>query len=84
MKLGFFFGKIFEKYSNINFGENPTFGIDFFFMWTERQTDRQRGRRTDRHDEADIAFRSFANAPKMWKYFLLNSPHTSLVTVSAP
>jgi hypothetical protein len=41
-----FFGQIFEKYSNINFHENPTVGTEFF------HADGQ----TDKHDEASSLF----------------------------
>jgi hypothetical protein len=33
---------------------------------TNRQTDRQKDGQTDRHDEAVIAFRNFANVPKKY------------------
>jgi len=48
--------QIFEKYSNINFGENPS-------GWEPSYSMRAGGRRTDMKPVA--CFRNFANAPKM-------------------
>ena len=59
--------QIVQKYSSIKFHENPSSGSRVFPCGLER--------RTDIHDEANIAFRSFVNAPKNNKIitsFILN------------
>ena len=50
------FSDSFEKYSNIKFHENPSGGSRSCSMRTDA--------RTDRYDEASVALRNFANAPK--------------------
>jgi hypothetical protein len=60
MKLGHS-RHIFEKSSNIKFNENPSGGSGIVLCG---RTDGQTDRRTERHDEAKVAIRNFANAPK--------------------
>jgi hypothetical protein len=53
--------KILERRLNIKFHENPSSVSQVVFMRTDG--------RTDRHNEAEVAFRNFANAPK-YTWFL--------------
>jgi hypothetical protein len=50
--------QIFEKHSNIKFRKNPSNGSRVF------PCEKMDGR-TDKFDEANIAFRNFVNTPKM-------------------
>jgi len=54
MKLEFS-PQIFEKYLNINFHENSSSGTEFFHA---------DGQTNGGHDQAEVAFRNFANASK--------------------
>jgi len=51
-----FFGQIFDKYSNIEFHENPSGGSR---VVPYGQTDGRTDGRTDRHDEANSRFSQF-------------------------
>jgi hypothetical protein len=63
MKLEFS-GQRFEKYSNIEFHENPFSGCRVFLA--DGRTDRQRDM------TIILAFRYFANAPKMTDLFAIS------------
>jgi len=53
--------RIFEKYSNINYHENPFIGSRV--IPCERRTGGRTDRQISRHDEANTCFCSFVNAP---------------------
>jgi len=86
MKLDFS-RQSFDKYSNIEFHENPSSGSRVFHTegWTDRRTDGQKDRQTDRRDADNSGFSQFANAPKMADLFAISySLYRQYFVVSLP